>query len=354
MKKLFVSIFLLSIAMIAPQDAAAQIGKDIKKNLGIKGKKNKEDPKLYTPEADLITVGGPFADKGMTNATHSKYVGQIVFSNSKISMDNPDESSFKNSFGISENLYGRLYMPKSVENYPIYSTSYLKIGDTSAPSHNQYGKFFYNIYIDGEIYEWWNIETVVLSKKNNQSTTTYQVWINPKPEDMAVNDAWKDIIKKLTDGEHTIRVDAVPGSPSSYVSPTPVASGEFKLTKGSGESFVGDYGKTFDEVEAKMTNTALETEMLTAARDHAKVNSWKEDFKAVKIANRDWTTIYHELTGAVVRRIIDVHCYAVWPDGHCTTQKFVFGQEYNGKEYSKTIRLHNVTYGSYAVNLNCK
>lgn len=352
MKNLLVPMIVLFFLSGLTCEVQAQIEKDLKKNLGI-DKNKKEDPKGYNPEADLIKIGGPFADQGITGEIHKNHIGEIVFATDKIPLEGASQSSFKRSFYLSENIYGRVYMPKSVENYPLYSVQFMRNGDTTNASHNQYGRFYYNIYVDGVKEKYWNVELVDLSKNGLVNTTTYQVWLNPKPEDQKVRDEWKDLINKLSDGEHTIRLDMVAGSPDSYSGAEVVASGEFKIIKGSGETFQADYGKTFDDVIAKMNDADLEAKMLAVAREYAKDNGYKEDFKAVKIANSDWTIIRHEISGAILRRIIDVHCYAVWPDGHCTTQKFVFGQEYNGSEYSKTVKFHGVTFGSYAENLNC-
>jgi hypothetical protein len=353
MKIIFKVVMATILSSFFIQDTHAQIGKDLKKNLGL-NKKKKEEPKNYNREEAIITVGGPFSDIGPTSDLHKKYNGQIVFSTYKIPMDNPQESSLQSTFKLSDNIYGRVFMPMSVENYPLYSTQFLRNGDTTTAEHNKYGKFYYNLYVDGVKEKYWNVELVNLSSQNKVNTTTYQIWLNPKPSDQKVKDEWKDIVNKLSNGTHQIKVEMVAGNPSTYSAVEPVAVGVFNIVKGEGENFEADYGKTFDDVKAKMTDPDLEKKMLAAARDYADVNNYKEDFKAVKIANSDWTTIYHELTGAVVRRIIDVHCYAVWPDGHCTTQKFVFGQEYNGSGFSENVKFHGVTYGSYAENLNCK
>lgn len=304
--------------------------------------------KNYNPKEDLVKIGGPFTDDGMTSEIHTKYSGKIMFARDIIPTKGADESNFVNTFGISDFIYGRLYMPKSVENYPIYENKKMAAGDTINPDANSYGKFYYKLYVDGVLDEW----PVELVKLKNKKTTTYQVWIHPKPEHYKVSSSWERIIKSLTPGEHVIRLEMFGGSNNYQGGAEAIVTGEFKINKGSGENF--DYGKTFDDIEAKMTDPALEKEMLVAARDYAKVNNYKEDFQAVKIANKDWSIIYHDLTGAVLRRIIDVHCLALWPDGHCSSQKFVFGQEYTGKDFSNTVRFHGVTYGSYPENLNCK
>jgi phosphoenolpyruvate synthase/pyruvate phosphate dikinase len=341
MRKLVLSITVLFLSFVFIPNTHAQI------KLG-KKKLKTEKKTGYDLKGDLIKIGGPFSDNGITSDIHEKYIGKIMFAKDIIPATGANESDFVSEFGISDFIYGRLYMPHSVENYPIYENKSLVAGDTINPDHNNYGKFYYKLYVDGVLDEW----PVELVKLKDKKTTTYQVWIHPKPEHYKVSSSWERIIKSLTPGEHNFRVEMFGGSNNYQGGAEAIVAGEFKIIKGSGENF--DYGKTFDGVEAKMTDPDLEKEMLVAARDYAKVNNYKEDFQAVKIANRDWTIIYHELTGAVVRRIIDVHCLALWPDGHCSTQKFVFGQEYMGKDFSNTVRFHGVTYGSYPENLNCK
>lgn len=349
---LFSTIILLGFFVFAPSLQAQKLKDRLNKAMGTQKKEGPD--KGYYPVEHLQKIGGPFTDVGMTSEIHTKHVGKIMFSKEKIAKENADESKFSNSYSTSENIYGRVYMPKSVENYPTYSQQFLRSGDTSAPNHNKYGNFYYNLYIDGELDKYWHVDVVNLSKRNLVNTTTYQVWIHPKPSDQKVSDEWKERVQKLSAGEHSVKIDLIAGFPSSYIGAEVVASGEFKLIKKEGDSFTADYGKTFDAITSKMDDKKLQADMLEAARSYAKVNKYKEDFKEVKIANKDWTIIRHEVTGAVLRRIIDAHCLATWPDGHCSTQKFVFGQEYDGKNYSSVVRFHGVTYGSYAENLNCK
>ena len=215
MKKLMIPFTVLFFAFGSISTASAQIGKNLKTNLGQNKDKN-ENPKGYKPEADIAKLGGPFTDDGMTSEIHKKHSGEIVFSKNKIPMEVASEDAFSSSFNLSDNIYGRVFMPKSVENYPIYSTQFLRNGDTTTASHNKYGRLYYNIYVDGVKEKYWNVDVVDLSKQNLIKTTTYQVWLNPKPEDQKVSDEWKNIMNNLTDGEHLIKLEMIAGSPSSY------------------------------------------------------------------------------------------------------------------------------------------
>ena len=352
MKRFLLPITILIFSFVFSPNIYSQKLKDRLNKLG-KKKKVETNSNVYNAEADLMKVGGPFSDIGMTNEIHKKYAGKIVFAKDKIGMDIQNEANFIDTFGVSDYIYGRVYMPKSVENYPIYSIQYLRRNDYSTPYHNEYGGFHYKLYVDGEL-NLWPVEVVVLSKYKKVNTTTWQVWIHPKASDQKVKDSWKEIIQNLSSGEHTIKLDMIAGTNMSYTGAEVVASGEFKILKGDGESFSTDYGTTFDDIKSKMDNPQLEVAMLETARQYAKVNKYKEYFQAVKISERDWTIIRHELTGLPLRRTIAAHCLAKWPDGHCTTQEFVFGQEYDGVKYSNVTNFRLVKYGSRAQNLNCK
>lgn len=348
MRRHFLPITILIISItFSPEVQAQKLRDRMKKAMGVKKKDEKKVVK-YNYENDLAAIGGPFEDEGMTSDIHTKYVGKIMFSKNKIPKEGALESDFTNEFGYNDYIYGRLYMPRSPKNYPRYVISKLEAGDTIKPDNNNYGNFYYKLYVDG-VLDRWPVEFVQLK---NDKATTYQVWIHAKPSDHKLDNEWKRIIDDLSPGKHTIKVEMYTGSTLYSSGVEAVVSGEFNITKKSDETF--DYGLTFNDIEAKMSNPKLESDMLAAARDYAKVNNYKENFQEVKIANRDWTIIRHELTGVVLRRIIDVHCLALWPDGHCSSQKFVFGQEHDGRNFSNTVRFHGVTYGSYPKKLNCK
>lgn len=76
-------------------------------------------------------------DQGITSPVHQKYVNQIVFAKSKndLAFKNENPSKFTNSFSTSDNIYGRVYLDKSIKN---------KIS-SYAP-----GVLFYELYIDGQ------------------------------------------------------------------------------------------------------------------------------------------------------------------------------------------------------------
>src|SRR5687768_16068318 len=65
-------------------------------------------------------------DDGLTNPTHEKYVGQIVFASQQIDMKAPDESSFVSEFYADELIYGRAYLPHSLENEPVFVEGHAK------------------------------------------------------------------------------------------------------------------------------------------------------------------------------------------------------------------------------------
>ena len=140
MRKVFLSIAVLFLSLLFIPNTNAQI------TFG------KKKPKIvkktgYDPNGDLIKIGGPFSDNGITGDIHEKYVGKIMFAKDIIPGTGANESDFVSEFGISDYIYGRLYMPKSVENYPIYENKSLVAGDTINPDHNSYGKFYYTLVV---------------------------------------------------------------------------------------------------------------------------------------------------------------------------------------------------------------
>ena len=215
MKRLLLPITILIISITFAPEVHAQ--KKLKDQSNKSLKKNKE------AEKHLMEIGGPFADDGMTSEIHTKYVGKIMFAKDIIPTTGAIESDFVGEFGISDYIYGRLYMPKSIENYPIYENKKLAAGDTINPDHNNYGKFYYKLYVDGVLDEW----PVELVKLKNKKTTTYQVWIHPKPEHYKVSSSWERIIESLSPGEHIIRIEMFGGSNNYQGGAEAVVSGEF-------------------------------------------------------------------------------------------------------------------------------
>lgn len=261
-------------------------------------------------------------DMGITNPIHEKYVNQIVWSNNKISFENPDEQSFKTKFNAGEKIYGRFYLSESMQNF-IYKQKKQEIGGFS---------FYFDVYVDGVKQEPMFNQTNIGS--DYCKTTTWQIWVHVPREkdDFGASADWVKIVNKnMTPGEHNVKFDLrVKGYDGVVV------SGSLVYVKGNEKV---KFGWNLNSYTSGMSDAALEAEILKTIQNHSTNVGWKEKFSRVKIISSDWTIITKEYTGVIVGRSLQVNCLATWPDGYCTVQPFWFTQQYNGSGYSKSFFL---------------
>lgn len=55
-------------------------------------------------------------DNGISSPTHTKYLKKIVFSKSEIVKSQENEANFTNTFALTDNIYSRVYLEKSIRN----------------------------------------------------------------------------------------------------------------------------------------------------------------------------------------------------------------------------------------------
>lgn len=103
--------------------------------------------------------------------------------------------------------------------------------------------------------------------------------------------------------------------------------------------------KSFENFDPPMKDKDLEEAMLKAIKSYASSHGWKENFTQVKIKDEDWTVSRNKITSVILGRRISTFCYAVWPDGHCTSQIFSFYEEYDGSKYVRS-KLYRYSTGA--------
>jgi hypothetical protein len=271
------------------------------------------------------SIGGKkhLEDDGITNATHQKYVNQIVWANEKISFDAPDESTFKTKFNAGEHIFARYYLDESLKNLVYKETG--KIVDGLS--------YYCDVYIDSVL------QDVKLDYTNigydYTGKTTMQIKVHvPKTEiSFGCSDQWVEMVNKsMSPGEHTVRVDLrVEGCK------TVAATGSFIYVKGTEKV---KYGWSLASYPQGMQDATLEADILKCIQSKGTNSGWKEKFSKVRISSTDWDMVYNEYTGVITGRTLDAYCQATWPDGHCTVQLFSFHQQYNGTGYSKTFTFY--------------
>lgn len=279
--------------------------------------------KLKEKIEERMAVVYEIPDAGISNETHLKYVGQIVWSNERISFQSPDESKFKTTFYCDEFILGRFYLPKSLQREIYALTGEIR----------QNIEFYYDCYVDGKLHSW-QIQNGSLAKNDHLMRTTQQVWIYYTKENPDEFSEWYNFVKFLSVGEHTVKIDLRVMENSGKAFDNIFASGSFKLIKK--KNYKLKAGKTFADFSAGMEDNEIEADILDCVKSYAEINAWKETYKSVKIKSTEWGIKKDELTGDIVSRSLVAYCYATWPNGKCSVQSFIFTQDNNEGSYSKT------------------
>ncbi len=156
-----------------------------------------------------------------------------------------------------------------------------------------------------------------------------------------------NVLTQLTPGKHTITVGWTGGGQSTKADLG--WYGQFELDGDNIAKFQATANKLneakLDQVKlpkAAANDAGLEAKFLACTQAHAKAEGWKETFVKCIITSRDWSIERNSLTGVILGRKRSAALCATWPDGHCTYQTFSFYQQYDGANYSSTVRFNGV------------
>lgn len=284
--------------------------------------------------ADVEKQMAAYACEPSSGAFHDAHKGQVVFATAKIERGAPESAGIKSSFTTDEHIYARAYLEKCMAHYAVCEDGgYCYANVTTAGS-----SFFVTYTIDGkgtadDGSAAMLIAMDVNANDKNQYLSTFNFPVIGTEESGGSDDDLVAALNKLSPGEHTLHLDVWAGIPYVRHSAQPMAMGDLKLVKKAGGGSM-KLGRTFSGLEAGMTDPALETKMLAAAKRRAKAEGWKETPSKVKISDTGWSIQRNENTGVILGRTISAWVYATWPDGHCTYQDFGFHEEYDGSSYA--------------------
>lgn len=298
----------------------------------------------YAQTAEYFDSGNKHtADDGIKGDLHTANVGKIVFAKQKIDVNGP-ASQLSSTFEVGDYVYAEIFLQTCVMNYKVYK------GLSPIARKNETGGVEIRIYIDGKRQDF---GIGLKDFSGVQATITQKSFVmNGKGDDAQWNN--EDFINSLnglSNGSHTYKVELwgyyAPQTAMGYeefATKSAIASGEFTVNKT--ENSTVKLGRTFESVEAKMTDTDIETRALKALKEHAANQGWSETFTQIKITEEDWTIEYHRETGAILDRRIICTALAKWPNGQCTIQSFSFIQDYNGSGYQKIVKITGIVSGS--------
>lgn len=77
---------------------------------------NKVNAMMGQMEAMRYKCDNMPVDNGISSATHTKYLKKIVFSKTEIVKSQESEANFTNTFTLTDNIYSRVYLEKSIRN----------------------------------------------------------------------------------------------------------------------------------------------------------------------------------------------------------------------------------------------
>lgn len=283
-------------------------------------------------------------DDGIQGDFHKSNIGKIVFSKKPTDKD-LNTQGVSTTFNVGDYIYGRIYLQTCVANYKVYKNL------NPIAKKNEAGGVSLRVYFDNKK----DYITIGLKDFSGAQTTITQKGfsLNAEGDQAQYNDEdFINALNALSVGQHTCRLELwgyyAPQTPmgyEEYSTKTSIASGEFIIDKKKGSSV--KLGRTFASVEAKMTDTDLESRALKALQEYGKKLGWSETFTAIKITEEDWSIEYNQYTGAIVDRRIICTALAKQLDGSCSIQSFAFIQDYNGNGYQKMVKIEGVVSNSW-------
>ncbi len=321
-------LIVIALFTFTQNNSYAQLGK-LKNAIKNKVSKN-EKSKDASSETSSNNKEKHVEDQGILHQVHQNNIGKIVWSNETIDMENPDPAKFKDHFNSSDWIHGRFYLSQSIENSII---------DEAGESYSDY-IYFFDVYVDGNKVDWEMDRGRNYGDALKRTTQKIFVYDDGEYSDKA---GWTKLINGLKPGDHEIKADLRFQHNATTYNKV-LATGSFTLTKEAGD--VIKIGKSYSTIKAGMVNKAFESSMLTCMQDYAKRSGWKETFNKVKIQSKDWNIVRNKYTSVIIGRTLVAYCFATWPDKHCTVQRFVFMQDYNGNGYNNSFKYHGLISGS--------
>lgn len=275
-------------------------------------------------------------DQGMSSETHERFVGQIVFSGSRISKDNPNEAGFQTTFKANENLYGRIYMAYSASREPMFE--YYDQQKRKIEEPCDYGCSYAIILERQETGEKQPIRCNDLGgdelKWTSIQMSLYPDAPNGDPEEPKRE--WVYWMRELPPGEHTFTATYFVGegacnfdaeSNSGYAHVTdPMAVGEFTIIKEEGMDI--PFRMSFDRYESVMNLSSMRGSILERAHLLAREAEWDVQFTKIT-AIGDWE-YERDVYNDIIRRSCDTRILGKDSSGNCAAYPFTIIQEHMG------------------------
>jgi hypothetical protein len=252
-------------------------------------------------------------DQGMTSETHKKNVGKILWAKERIKKDIQDQIKYETNFDVSDPLYGRIFLQKSLPR--------LSEGQGNN-CYNNNSNFRLKLFVDGVDKGFFHQNYF----PGGQTWTTAQINLtlaagdNVDDVNMGVPEKWSEVLKELTNGKHEIKFEFFGGGSDECLKK--FAEGSFTIDK-SGEQVAVLLKKL---PEALKKDTKLENEMIQVI----KRLGWTNEYPIkVVIVEADWRII-RDVWGNILRKEINTNIILKKNDDTCRLTDISFAQPYQG------------------------
>ncbi len=269
--------------------------------------------KVFILFISLLVTNLVAQDQGMTSETHRKNAGKILWAKERIKREIVDQVKYENSFDISDPLYGRVFLEKSLPR--------LSEGQGNN-CYNNNSNFRLKVYIDGEDKGYINRNYF----PGGSTWTTAQINLNLSPGDnpddvnVGVPDNWSGLVKELKDGTHECKFEFYGGDADNCLKK--FADGSFTLNK-TGDQVAAKIKKLPDALKR---DASLEASMIKAIKSRG----WQNESPIkVVIVEDDWRII-RDLLGNIIRREINTNVVLKNNDGNCRLTDISFTQQHKG------------------------
>lgn len=187
-------------------------------------------------QAEVKAIMSKYKNMEPVSKLHAANQGRIVWATVPIGYKAQDSIKVRDSFKLSDPIFGRIYLHQSLGNTPVYSSGGGK------PSDNYEFRYEFRLFVDGtELKDKFDVfATGKLNGEAGQSWTTWQFAPNPLPYDDSFKteaEAWRNTMRGVQPGEHKVRFELW-ATQGQFKSREPVSIGEFTLLVGKDDRIV--------------------------------------------------------------------------------------------------------------------
>ena len=287
-------------------------------------------------------------DQGFTSSVHKKYVKQIVWSKSVISSDKQESAVLETRFSLTDQIYGRLFLERSIRNTPVYSSA------NNKPLENTRNSFEWKLFIDGKD-TGGSFGVFYDAYFNDPEGKTWTTWqfspqlFNPDAgEEQQIGTAWEKAVRGLSKGEHEVRFDLW-GVNGTHRSSEPLTSGTFTLVVSKGER-VSTTAKFPSETYSGSDAAVLSKQLKNALINKGKASA--SEIKRLAITG-NWTFNSYTDSKKKYRKISAAVLFADKDnDGVCRFVTYNFISDKNGNDWTAP-RFHSFCNGCPEGDVDC-